>query len=63
LNIFSKSQNGQLGDGTVGQSSVPVSILENGNIMKVTAGKDFSLILKKTGVVYSFGRNDVNLFD
>ena len=46
------------GDNQHGQCDVPNDKLVNRNVMEVSAGYGFSLILTEDGCVVEFGRND-----
>lgn len=52
------NQNGQLGDGTQTNRSVPVQIGKDTDWAFVSAGKGHVLALKTSGLLYSWGRND-----
>ena len=51
------NQNGQLGDGTQINHSVPVQIGKDTDWMLVSAGKSHVLALKASGALYAWGRN------
>ena len=61
LNFF--LQKGELGDGTNTQRNTMVPLIsENENIIKISAGQYHSLMLKKNGKVYSFGKASVRFY-
>lgn len=57
------NQNGQLGNGTGANSSVPVAVNMNGalagrTVKSIAAGGDHNVVLTLDGKVYAWGRND-----
>ncbi|MYM26485.1 hypothetical protein GTP46_28060 [Duganella sp. FT135W] len=51
------NQNGQLGDGTQTNRSVPVLIGKDTDWVYVSAGKSHVLAIKASGIMYAWGRN------
>lgn len=62
---WGRNSDGQLGDGTYGDSSVPVAISTSGalsgkTITQISAGSNHILALDSDGKVYAWGTNDNN---
>ena len=55
---FGRNNYGQLGNGTVQNSSKPVKVENINNIEKISAGKYHGLCLNKDGEVFSWGYNN-----
>lgn len=49
---------GQLGNGTLNNSSVPVQVEEIEDVSDISAGSDHVLALRNDGTVWAWGRND-----
>ena len=50
---------GQLGNGTITQSLLPVPVSTLGDVVSIAAGSDHSLALKRDGTVWAWGVNDM----
>ena len=55
---FGNNNYGQLGIGNTNNKNIPQLIVGYSNLVMVSAGVDFSMILNSTGFVFSFGRNN-----
>jgi len=59
LRCWGANEYGQLGDGsTSGSRNYPVTVAGQSGVTKVTAGESFTCLLKNTGAVSCWGRND-----
>lgn len=59
---WGSNDNGQLGDGTTTDRTVPVAVLTDGalagkTVVAIAAGEDHSIALTSDGMVYAWGRN------
>lgn len=54
---WGKNTEGQLGDGTLNNSNVPVQVTGLSNIIAIAGGEYHSLALKADGTVWAWGRN------
>ena len=52
------NESGQLGDGTVTDSDIPVQVVNVSGAKQVTTGNGFSCALDSAGAVWCWGKND-----
>ena len=57
--LFDRNNHGQLGDGTMTNSNVPVTVGGSGGVTAIAAGFEHSLALLGSGAVVAWGSNSL----